>query len=77
VATFGRPAERAFVCSWTLGLAYGLATLYYQVATLAAHPLDSAIWIGVVGAALATAIVALRRYGQRPDAPALPLPQEA
>jgi ferrous iron transport protein B len=67
----------AFVGGWTLGMAYGLATLYYQTATFAAHPLDSAIWIGSVGAVFATAIVALRRYGQRQHAPAMPLPQEA
>jgi ferrous iron transport protein B len=66
-----------FVGSWTLGMAYGLATLYYQVATWGNHPLESAIWVGVVGAAFATAIIALRRHGQQQDALAVPLPQKA
>ncbi|MFN3884816.1 MAG: nucleoside recognition domain-containing protein, partial [Rhodocyclaceae bacterium] len=66
-----------FVATWTFGLAYGAATLYYQVATFAAHPLSSAVWIGAVGAVLATALVALRRYGQRREYQAIPLMPQA
>ena len=54
-----------FVGAWTTGLAYGLATLWYQIANFARHPLDSSIWIGVVGALFVTAFIAMHRYGQR------------
>lgn len=66
-----------FVGGWTLGLAYSAATLYYQAATFAAHPLSSTVWIGVIGAAFATAVVALRRYGQVREYRAMPLAPQA
>ncbi|MDM7456256.1 MAG: Fe(2+) transporter permease subunit FeoB [Tepidimonas sp.] len=65
-----------FVGIWTLGLAYGLSTLFYQMATWDKHPLESAIWIGIVGAALSVAILVLRHHGQKSTAPALPLTQK-
>lgn len=34
-----------FVLGWTTGLAYITATLFYQIATYARHPLDSLLWI--------------------------------
>ncbi len=61
-----------FVGGWTFGLAYGLATLYYQAATFAAHPLSSTVWIGIVGAVFATALIALRRYGQSQEYRTMP-----
>ena len=33
-----------FVAGWTTGLAYGAATIYYQVATYASHPASSMGW---------------------------------
>ncbi|MCE9678234.1 Fe(2+) transporter permease subunit FeoB [Shewanella sp. AS1] len=35
-----------FAATWTLALAYGSATVFYQAATFAEHPLQSSLWIG-------------------------------
>ena len=56
-----------FVVAWTTGLAYGLATLFYQVANFARDPLAATVWVGVIGAICAAAFIAMRRFGQRPD----------
>ncbi|WP_131111022.1 Fe(2+) transporter permease subunit FeoB [Sulfuricystis thermophila] len=62
-----------FVAGWTFALAYGTATLFYQAATFAAHPLSSTIWFGIVGAVLATAVLALRRYGRSREYRVMPI----
>ena len=54
-----------FVGSWTFGLAYGLATLWYQIANFARDPLTASIWIGIVVAAFAAAFIAMRQFGQQ------------
>lgn len=61
------PRWMLFVGSWTLGLAYGLATLWYQIAHFGRDPLTATIWIGIVGASFATAFLAMRRFGQHRD----------
>ncbi len=46
-----------FAAAWTTGIAYALATIFYQIATLARHPISSIAWvaglltlfIGVIG----------------------------
>ncbi|HDN25610.1 MAG TPA: Fe(2+) transporter permease subunit FeoB [Thioploca sp.] len=35
-----------FVATWTTGLAYLFATIFYQLATFARHPMTSLIWTG-------------------------------
>ncbi|RKZ91766.1 MAG: ferrous iron transporter B, partial [Candidatus Parabeggiatoa sp. nov. 1] len=35
-----------FVAAWTTGLAYLFATIFYQLATFALHPMTSLIWTG-------------------------------
>jgi ferrous iron transport protein B len=60
------PRWTLFVAAWTSGLAYGMATLYYQIATFASHPATSAIWIAIVTFAYTTAFFTMRRFGQRP-----------
>ncbi len=42
----------AFAGVWTFALAYGVATIFYQVATFSAHPLSSSLWIGFFLSAL-------------------------
>lgn len=54
-----------FVGGWTFGLAYGLATLWYQIANFGRDPLTASIWVGIVGASFAAALIAMRRYGER------------
>ncbi len=68
-----------FVAAWTSGLAYGVATLYYQAATWAAHPASSLAWILSVLAAFALAWLAMYwQAARRPEADApLALPAKA
>jgi ferrous iron transport protein B len=61
------PRWTIFVAAWTSGLAYGGATLWYQIATWANHPLHSLLWVGGVVALFAAAFIAMSRYGQRED----------
>ena len=58
-----------FVGGWTFALAYGLATLWYQIANFARAPFEAMIWIGLVGASFSAAIIAMRRYAERRAAP--------
>ncbi|MCW8347332.1 Fe(2+) transporter permease subunit FeoB [Vibrio sp. ZSDZ65] len=44
VREFGQKYAR-FIAVWTMGLAYGGATLYYQVTHFSAHPATSSAWI--------------------------------
>ncbi len=62
------PAWATFAACWTTGLGYGAATFAYQVGTFSRHPGSSAVAIGCVLAALAVAVVSLRRLGTPPDA---------
>ncbi|PTD95100.1 Fe(2+) transporter permease subunit FeoB [Pseudothauera lacus] len=66
-----------FVTGWTSGLAYGVATMYYQAANWAQHPASSAAWIAGILAALAATLWFLRRQGARADGGRIPLPQQA
>jgi ferrous iron transport protein B len=51
----------AFVALWTTGLAYGLATLFYQGAHFARDPAGATLWIAIVTAGIAAVMLALRR----------------
>lgn len=80
VATLGaikREAGRAwaiFVASWTTGIAYLVATSYYQMATYTAHPVSSATWLVGGGVIFAVVIIGLRQWGNRErDADSLPV----
>jgi ferrous iron transport protein B len=60
-----------FVVTWTTGLAYVTATLFYQAATFAQHPLSSTAWIAGLLGAMAAVVVAMRYWGRpRPRLPA-------
>ena len=52
---------------WTTGLAYCAATFYYQAATFARHPTQSAVWMALVGAVMVAAFFGLRLAGKRVD----------
>lgn len=54
-----------FVASWTTGLAYMAATLFYQTATFAQHPNYSAAWIIGLLLMFFSVIVGLRVWGRR------------
>jgi ferrous iron transport protein B len=55
----------AFVALWTTGLAYLTATVFYQAATFARHPITSAAWIGGLLGAFGVLILILRWWGGR------------
>jgi ferrous iron transport protein B len=59
-----------FVAAWTTGIAYVVATAFYQAATLPDHPGASIAWLGTLGVAVVVAFVLLRRWGNRRPAPA-------
>lgn len=37
-----------FSVIWSTGIAYSVATIFYQLATFAAHPLHSIIWVAII-----------------------------
>jgi ferrous iron transport protein B len=66
-----------FVCLWTTGMAWGLATLTYQAATYAHHPAASLLWIASIVIVFALVLFGLRRTGSHAQAAALAEPQHA
>ncbi|NHA15647.1 Fe(2+) transporter permease subunit FeoB [Thioalkalivibrio sp. XN279] len=54
-----------FVGFWTTGMAYGLATIYYQAAIFSRDPTQSTAWIAAVIAAMAATVLVLRRMGRQ------------
>ena len=58
-------AWAAFVATWTTGVAYFTATVYYQAATYAAHPQSSLTWIIGLTLLLAVTVTGLRFWAQR------------
>ena len=55
--------------AWSTGLGYGAAVLFYQIATLNRHPLQSLLWIlGILGVFAAT-VYAMHRAGSKPPSP--------
>ncbi|WOT04101.1 Fe(2+) transporter permease subunit FeoB [Shewanella youngdeokensis] len=55
----------AFAGLWTFGLAYGAATVFYQGATFAKHPLQSSLWIGFFTIALVMFYIWLKKKGKK------------
>ncbi|MHA6268257.1 Fe(2+) transporter permease subunit FeoB [Aliiroseovarius sp. CAU 1755] len=55
-----------FASTWTMGLAYGAAVMFYQIARFDRHPDSSTIWIVSILAALAGVFLFLRWLGNRP-----------
>jgi len=53
-----------FSVLWTTGIAYGVAVLFYQAATVARHPEASLTWIVGIGALFAAVIIWARYYAQ-------------
>ena len=58
---------------WATGLAYTSATVFYQLATFAQHPVDSLIWIGVSVMILVASVAMLLRTGKRPPQMSIPV----
>ena len=64
---FGQKYAR-FIAVWTMGLAYGSATVYYQVTHFANHPATSAAWIGGILALSALTYQRLKIAGKKQQA---------
>ena len=62
-----------FVAAWTTGLAYMLATLFYQAAIFARQPATSLAWIGGMLAAFALVVVTMRYWAQKDLSAARPM----
>ncbi len=59
------PGWAVFVAAWTTGVAYAVATVFYQAAIFARDPLSSLVWIGAMVALFLAAVGGLRQWGQR------------
>ncbi|WP_076408547.1 Fe(2+) transporter permease subunit FeoB [Shewanella sp. UCD-KL12] len=57
----------AFAGVWTFALAYGVATIFYQIATFSAHPLSSSLWIGFFLSALVIFYLWLKAKAKRTE----------
>ena len=55
-----------FSVSWSLMVAYGAAVVFYQLATIKAHPQQTLIWIIAIGVLISVAIACLRGIAQPP-----------
>ena len=66
-----------FVAAWTTGLAYGVATLYYQVAIFSRQPTNSMAWIAGTLLAFAAVLLWMRRLGAAQPMLARPVAQPA
>jgi ferrous iron transport protein B len=54
-----------FSMAWGVGLAYGLAVAFYQLATFSVHPMGSVAWIVILLVALSIVIGLLNRQGRQ------------
>jgi ferrous iron transport protein B len=50
---------------WSTGLGYGAAVLFYQLATIGQHPLQSVLWVGAVTGTFALAVYSFYRAGRK------------
>lgn len=77
VATIGaiaRETSRAwagFVAIWTTGVAFCVATLFYQIATFSQHPSSSIGWILGFGIGASAVVGGLRVWGNRRNSPGI------
>jgi len=55
----------AFVASWTTGIAFTSATLFYQAATFSRHPVSSSAWIIGLLLFAAAVVTGLRKWSRR------------
>ncbi|MEL7400717.1 MAG: hypothetical protein AAFN68_09125, partial [Pseudomonadota bacterium] len=57
------PRWSLFIASWSMGMAFMVATLFYQLATFAEHPSSSLFWLLGYTLLFALVVLAMRRYG--------------
>ncbi len=71
------PRWALFVTTWTTGLAYIAATVFYQIATFAHHPGTSLAWIAGMITIFVLAIVTMRYWGRHQLTIPMTNPQKA
>ncbi|KOR30076.1 hypothetical protein TI03_00425, partial [Achromatium sp. WMS1] len=54
-----------FIAIWATSLGYGIATLYYQIATITLHPLQSIVWVSVVISMLTLGLYNMKWWSER------------
>lgn len=54
-----------FTVAWNTGIAYGVATCFYQAATWLQHPLSSSIWLIALVGAFLSVIFVMRLYAEQ------------
>lgn len=54
-----------FSAVWSTGIAYAVSVLFYQTATLQAHPTSSMVWIGGVLTILALGVMVMQAWARR------------
>ena len=67
-----------FVVSWSTGIAYSVAGIFYQSLTFPRHPMASGLWVSGLAFAVLVVVGAMRWLGQRRDSmlgPAVPVPE--
>ena len=75
VATIGAISREAgfawamFVGAWTTGVAYTVATTFYQAATWARHPVSSSAWIAGLLLVSSLVFVLMRYWSQKEHKP--------
>ena len=70
VSATGLPSSwAAFVASWTTGVAFTTATVYYQAATFNQHPVASTSWILGLALAVGLVVAGLRFWSRRGSGP--------
>jgi len=67
VATMARELNKSwalFSVLWTTGIAYSVALLFYQTATIKDHPVSSLSWITAVGCLLGIGLWGMRKWAE-------------
>jgi len=57
------PRWSLFIASWSMGMAFMVATLFYQLATFAEHPSSSLFWLLGYTLLFVLVVMVMRRYG--------------
>lgn len=79
VATLGAMVRESgirwmlFVAGWSTGVAYGAATVVYQIGTWAEHPVYSTVSLLLVACFVSGSLLAMKQHARKRDARLIPL----
>jgi ferrous iron transport protein B len=63
-----------FSVFWNTSLAYGIAVMFYQLATINRHPTSSLAWVATVLVFFAGIFIGLKRYANHLDRSTMTFP---